>query len=72
MPATTHPLDRLHSTDMAGSGGSGSRLLLDPFPDSRADDLKAQFNDCVPGSEHVYVAECSTLRCIYCGKGFAP
>lgn len=68
--SSDHPLDRPTAAgDVARSGGS--RLLLESFPDSRADELKAQFNDCVPGNEHVYVAECSTLRCIYCGKGFA-
>lgn len=67
MSDTTHPSD--DTPDMAGSGGS--RLLLDPFPDSRANDLVREMNDCAPNHEHVYIAECSTLRCIYCGKGFA-
>ncbi len=66
---TTHPLD--DGPDMARSGGS--RLLLqEVFHDSRASELVAQLNDCIPGHEHIYRAECGgVLCCIYCTKGFA-
>ena len=53
---------------------AGSRLLLQDnvFHDSRACDLVAQFNDCLPNHEHVYKMDCGgVLTCIYCGKGFA-
>ena len=72
MPGHTTPLDSDTTSGTAGSGGSRLLLQDNVFHDSRACELVAQFNDCVPGQQHVYVTECGgTLRCQWCGKGFA-
>lgn len=42
------------------------------FDDERTADLISEFNDCVPGREHVYYCDGGTLRCQYCGRPFEP
>lgn len=38
------------------------------FDDARTAELISEFNDCLPGREHVY----RKLVCIHCGRPFQP